>query len=133
MDNMRNELLTVDGIINLGLGVLLIWFPPSVVEALGVPGQEGAFYANILGGILFGVGVALLIERFRPPLRAVGLGLAGAITINLAGAVVLAAWLVFGKLTPSTLGSVLLWAMVIVLVGLSGAELQIQQKLSKSS
>lgn len=68
---MRNELLTVDGVANLVLGVLLIAFPKGVVVALGIPGGESGFYANILGGVVFGIGVALLIERFRPPLKTV--------------------------------------------------------------
>ncbi len=120
---MRKELLTIDGIINLVLGVLLIAFPSSVVRALGIPGGDSAFYANVLGGVLFGVGVALVIERFRPPLRAVGLGLGGAISINLCGGLVLAAWLASGRLELSTLGDVVGWSLVFVLVGLSLIEL----------
>ncbi len=120
---MRNVLLTIDGVVNLLLGVLLIVFPARAIDALGVPGGESAFYANILGGVLFGVGVALLIERFRPPLRAVGLGLAGAMSINLCGGVVLAGWLVSGLLEFSTFGCITLGGLVLVLVGLSGIEL----------
>ena len=105
------------------LGVFLVAFPSSIVRALGMPGSEGAFYANILGGVLFGVGVALVIERFRPPLRTVGLGLGGAISINLCGGLVLAVWLASGRLELSTLGAFVGWALVLVLVGLSLVEL----------
>lgn len=120
---MRKELLTIDGIINLTLGVLLIAFPSSVVRALGLPGGNSAFYANILGGVLFGVGVALVIERFRPPFRVVGLGLGGAISINLCGGLVLAAWLASGRLELSMLGEVVGWSLVLVLFGLSSIEM----------
>ncbi len=130
---MRNELLTIDGILNMILGVLLIAFPTGVVRTLGIPGGESAFYANILGGVLFGVGVALLIERFRPPLKAVGLGLGGAISINLCGGLVLAGWLVLGRLELSTFGVIALWALVLLLVGLSLIELYGQFTTSSSA
>lgn len=125
---MRNELLTIDSIINLVLGVALLAFPSSVVDALGVPSGSGSFYANILGGVLFGVGVALMIERFRPPLRVVGLGLGGAISINLCGGLALAGWLIWGSLDLSALGVAVLWGLVMLLAGLSGVELAGQIK-----
>ena len=120
---MRKELLAIDGVINLVLGVMLMAFPLSLIKALGIPGGDSAFYANILGGVLFGVGVALLIESFRPPLKVVGLGLGGAVSINLAGGAVLGLWLASGRLPLSALGTVVGWSLVIVLVGLSSIEL----------
>lgn len=120
---MRNVLLTIDGVVNLVLGILLVVFPSIVVLALGLPAGESKFYANILGGVLFGVGVALLIEQFRPLLKSVGLGLAGAICINLCGGVVLAAWLALGRLKLTTIGVFTLWGLALLLVGLSLAEL----------
>ena len=119
---MRKELLKIDGIINLALGVMLIAFPSGIIRALGIPGGDGAFYANILGGVLFGVGVALVIESFRPPLKVVGLGLGGAVSINLGGGIVLGLWLASGRLPLSTLGAIVGWSLVILLVGLSVIE-----------
>ena len=120
---MKRELLTIDGIANLALGILLIVFPSSLVRVLGVPGSGGAFYANILGGVLFGIGVALLIERYRPSLKLAGLGLGGAICINLCGGIVLSGWLVFGGLRLTTAGYIVMWALVLFLVTLSSIEL----------
>ena len=120
---MRKQLLAIDGIINLVLGVLLMAFPSDLIEALGIPGGESAFYANILGGVLFGVGVALLIESNRPPLKMVGLGLGGAVSINLGGGIVLGLWLASGRLPLSILGTFIGWSLVVVLVGLSLIEL----------
>ena len=118
MSGMR--LLTIDAVINLVLGALLVWFPRPVVAAFGVPEAAVAFYPSILGAVLFGIGIALLIERVR---GSSGLGLSGAISINLCGGVVLAAWLVFGSLEIPIRGQVLLWALVVVLVGISSVEL----------
>ena len=120
---MKKELLTVDGVVNLMLGGFLLWYPAPVVELLGLPSGGSPFFANILGAVLFGVGVALLIESRRPPLQIAGLGLGGAIAINLCGGIVLAAWLVTGLTELTSLGRVALWALVVVLVGLSAAEL----------
>lgn len=124
----RRLLLLVDGLINLALGVLLIAFPRSLVELLGVPETDTRFYPTVLGGVLFGVGLALLIERARPPIKAVGLGLGGAIAINLCGGAVLAGWLVVGELPLPARGRWLLWGIVAILVCLSGAELYFHRR-----
>jgi len=78
----RSSLLIIDGILNLSLGALLITFPDRLVSALGVPDAASAFYPNILGGVLFGIGIALLIERNNQHAGGIGLGLGGAIAIN---------------------------------------------------
>ena len=89
-------LLLIDGIINLALGVGLLLFPAVLVDALGIPQAESRFYPNILGAVLFGIGIALLVERFDGKRSMNGLGLAGAIAINLCGGIVLGALLLFG-------------------------------------
>ena len=115
----RDVLLAVDGIINLVLGILLIVFPGRVVAFLG--GPEGPrVYGNILGGVLLGIGIALFLERGA---RGSGLGLDGAVAINLCGGLVLAGWLVFGDLALSIPGTLFLWFLVFLLVGLSSAEI----------
>ncbi len=120
---MKNELLTLDGVVNLALGILLMWYPAWLASALGLPTESRSFFASILGAVLFGIGIALLIERYRPPLRIAGLGLGGAISINLCGGVVLAAWLLVGLSDLTALGQLVAWALVILLVGLSTLEL----------
>jgi hypothetical protein len=113
-------LLLVDAVINFLLGILLILFPASFVAALGIPGSESAFYPNILGAVLFGIGIALLVERFR---GSGGLGLIGAVSINLSGGLVLAVWLLSGSLVLPLRGRVILWILVLILVVISSLEL----------
>ena len=79
----KNQLLIVDGIVNLILGILLIFFPAELMSVFDLPEVETFFYVNILGGVLFGIGVALLLERFSDRFMARGLGIGGAIMINL--------------------------------------------------
>ena len=115
----RSTLLKADAAINLILGILLMAFPAGLVKALGIPMSEPPFYATILGGVLFGIGLALLVECYRRSNRFVGLGLGGAIAINLCGGFVLTAWLLSDKLTLPLRGHIFLWFLVLLLVGIS--------------
>ena len=121
----KKLLLLIDAIINLGLGALLVLFPEGVVLALGVPSAESAFYPSILGSVLFGVGLALLLERNS----GTGLGLHGAVAINLSGGLVLGLWLIFGGLQLPLRGEIFLWGLAIVLVGISVVEIMATQKV----
>ena len=121
---MKSTLLLVDAAINLVLGVLLIVFPSRLVALLGVPDASTRFYPSILGAVLFGIGIALLIERYKPGASAVGLGLSGAIAINLCGGLVLAGWLLSGALPIPARGYLFLGLLALVLVGISGIELR---------
>ena len=112
-------LLKTDAAINLFLGILLMAFPLRLVKALGLPIVYPTFYPSILGGVLFGIGVALLIECYRKSNGLAGLGLAGAIAINLCGGFILAIWLLCGNLNLPLRGQILLWCLVLLLVGLS--------------
>jgi len=118
-----NVLLTIDAVINLVLGILLVIFPKNLVAVLGIPNTDSAFYPSILGAVLFGIGIALVYERYR---GFNGLGLAGAISINMSGGVVLAGWLLSGRLMLPLRGLVFLWALVIILIGISSFELLAQ-------
>lgn len=120
---LRRALLAVDGVVNLLLGAALVVFPAKLVTLLGVPDAQPAFYPSVLGGVLVGIGIALFMEVRRPKASPSGLGLAGAVAINMCAGVVLAGWLVLGDLSLPFRGQVFLWGMVLVLVGLSGAEL----------
>ena len=115
----RDILLKVDAAVNLILGVLLMAFPAKLIKAMGVPMADPSFYPTILGGVLFGIGLALLIECYRKSNRVIGLGLGGAIAINLCGGLVLAAWLLCDTLTLPLRGQIFLWSLVVLLVGIS--------------
>lgn len=112
-------LLTIDGIVNLILGVLLLLFPVGIIDLLGLPPTNTNFYPSILGAVLFGIGVALFLEIAGFAKRIHGLGLGGAIAINIIGSFVLLCWLIFGSLGIPLRGQVILW-MTGVLVFLIG-------------
>ena len=119
---MRKELLLLDGFGNVALGLLLLVAPTAVATWLGLA-VGGVFYANLFGAVLIGIGIALLLERGQGTAATKGLGLTGALVINLCFGLVLAGWLLFGGLQLPTRGSLVLWILVAILVGLSGLEL----------
>jgi hypothetical protein len=116
MGSKHKTLLVIDAIINLVLGVLLLFFPLGVVELFGLPFTNTNFYPSILGAVLFGVGVALLIERYGASKNIRGLGLGGAIAINLCGAGALLLWLLIGPFDIPYRGNVILWSIAIIVL-----------------
>jgi hypothetical protein len=116
--------LLLDAGINLVLGILLLVFNPTLVDSLGVPSSSTRFYPSILGAVFIGITLALIVEALRPAkAEIIGLGLVGAVCINLSGGLALASWLLFGALALPLRGKVLLWSLTGVLVVLSSLEL----------
>jgi hypothetical protein len=130
----ETSLLTLDAAINLILGILLALFPRTLAAALGIPMPENAFYASILGAVLVGIGAALLLERYRARLRVTGLGVAGAMVINLFGAGALVLWLLAGSLDIPLRGRLILWGIAVVVLATAAMELawQISSKRRKA-
>ena len=110
--------LLIDGIVNLILGILLLLFPFGVAEILGIPRPQTNFYPAILGGVIFGIGIALLLEAYGGSRKIRGLGLGGAIVINFCGAGVLVLCLIFEPLNLPLRGLIILWIVAIVVMGL---------------
>lgn len=116
-------LLFIDAIVNLLIGTLLLLFPLGIPQLLGVPLPNINFYPTILGAVIFGIGIALLLEVYGKPRGIHGLGLAGAIAINFCGAGVLTLWLISTPLNLSLRGHVILWTIAIVVLTIGFIEL----------
>lgn len=124
--------LLIDASINFILAVLLLAYSPGLVKFLGVPYTDSFFYPNILGAIFLGITIALVIEAYRKQAdRFTGLGLTGAISINLCGGLVLLVWLLSGNLNLPLKGMIFLWVLDILLVVISTIELISDLKGSK--
>ncbi len=119
MKSTDRTLLLIDAIANLLLGVLLLCFPLGIDDLLGLPAARTAFYPSILGGVILGIGIALLLARAGRP----GLGLDGAIAINLVGAGVLAVWLVVQPPRVPVRGMITLWAVALIVLAIGAVEL----------
>jgi hypothetical protein len=125
--NKASITLIADAFINYALGILCILYP-FVSETIGVPIVENSFYPTILGAVLFGIGIALTIECYRKQGGMVGLGLGGAVAINLSGGLVLILWQIFGDLNIPLRGHFFLWSLAIILVVISSIEVFIHLK-----
>jgi hypothetical protein len=123
-------ILFIDAIINLLLGILLIPASSRIADFIGVPPVEPGFYPSLLGAVLFGIGIALLIETFKGDRIFSGLGLYGAIAINICAGFVLALWLVIGELHLPLRGLIFLWTLVFLLIIISIIEF-INERKSK--
>jgi len=123
-----NIILFIDAIINLLLGILLLPASDVIADFIDVPPVEPGFYPSILGAVLFGIGIALLIETFKGERKLSGLGLYGAIAINLCGGLVLALWLILGELHLPLRGLIFLWILVFLLIIISTIEFFIERK-----
>ena len=128
MKKSHQVLLVVDGIVNLGLGLLLLLVPLGTAEVVGAPRSNSDFYPTILGSVLFGIGIALLIERYGHPRGMRGLGLDGAIAINICGATALLVWLLISPPDIPTRGLALLWGIVVLVYGLGLIELTLKSR-----
>jgi hypothetical protein len=121
---MKNEdriLLLIDSVVNTVLGLVLLAFPLGSGEILGLPISEKNFYPAILGAVLLGIGIALFIEVKYYDRGKRGLGLDGAIIINIVASVVLIIILIFGQLNISTTGLTILWVvgLSVLIIGLA--------------
>lgn len=115
-------LLIIDSIINIFLGIVLLAYSEPVIKLFGLPATSFNFYPNILGAILIGIGIALFIE-FKRKDEFIGLGLGGAISINMTGGIILLTWLLFGHLNIPIHGFIILWTLDFILIGISLLEL----------
>jgi len=118
---VKRPLLLADAVINVLLGTLLLLYPQWLVEVLGIPAVTNTFFPNVLGGVLFGIGIALFIAHRG---GAQGLGLDGAIAINLCGAGVVVGWLVVAPQTIPPRGKITLWIIALIVIGIGLVEIQ---------
>jgi hypothetical protein len=113
-------LLLADALINLILGVLLVVYPRPLVLMLGFRDIPSTLFSSVLGGVLIGIAIALGIAS-RGGRQ--GLGLDGAIAINICGAGVVVLRLVTAPQEFTTAGRTTLWLIAVLVLGIGSAEL----------
>lgn len=105
--------------IDLILGIGLLLFPESLVALLGLPDPGLGFWSSMLGAVFLGIGITALIEALRDTVQPAGSVHSGAVTINLCAALVLAGWLLGGRLELTVHANMILWGLVLLLAGVS--------------
>ena len=89
---MAQQFLWIEACLKLAGGLALVTAPRVLAQLLGLPSADDRFWPRLLGAVLIGLAAASLIESRSP--GAGGLGLAGSIAINLAGAAMIGALLI---------------------------------------
>lgn len=115
-----------DAVFDAGMGVLLLsasW--DDLYDALQLPIAQPALYAQVAGGLLLGYAY-LLWAGVDTPAKGMLAGTTAA--VNLAGVLVVGAWLVSGNLDAGTLGEVILWLAVVALAIFAVAEIHIARE-----
>jgi hypothetical protein len=116
---MSEQLLWIEACLKLGTGLALVAVPRTLARLLGLPSADQPFWPRLLGALLIGLGVASLLEvRMQG-----GLGLAGSVAVNLAGAAMISTLLVLGRAGKTMRGRFLLWLAAATLVSLGLVEI----------
>jgi hypothetical protein len=118
---MAQQFLWIEACLKLAGGLMLVTAPRVLARLLGLPSADDRFWPRLLGAVLIGLAAASLIEGRRP--GAGGLGLAGSIAINLAGAAMISALLILHRAGNTRRGRVLLGLLAALLVLLSLIEI----------
>ena len=118
----RRGLLALDSAVNVVLGICLSAIPGQTIRFFGLPQTDTYFYVTVLGAVLLGIGIALWIER-RNEDRWRGLGLVGAVIINILGAGTVLVWLLVDPFNLPMHGYVVLWAVALIVLGTAMVEL----------
>ena len=116
----KGILLTVDAVVNLVLGAMLVLAPAGVIEFFGLPAAGNYFYTSVLGAVLVGIGLALLLSLGSWS----GLGLMGAVTINLCGATAVVGWMLYNSSVLGIRGKVVLWTVALIVYSIAFYELR---------
>jgi len=111
------QLLWIETLLKLAAGAALVIAPLTSIKLLGLPASANAFWPRLLGGVLLGLAAATFLEGASE--RGRGIGMAGLILINTAGAAVLAFSAAFGGSAPTLRGRLVQWSIVVVLFVLS--------------
>ncbi len=111
---MVEQLLWIEFLTKLAVGIPLLLMPRVLARVLGLPPAESPFWPRLIGGLLIGLATAALIEvRFK---SSIGLGLAGAVSMNVAAAATIGSLLIMGQGGPTRRGRFALWLVAAVLM-----------------
>ena len=118
---MLDQILWFDALLKLVAGLPLALLPQAAIAVFGLPRVQNGFYARLFGAVLVGLALAIIVEGRSGHTQA-GLGPGGALSVNVAGGIVLIGQIVFGRSDLTLRGRLLCWGIVAALSALSIAE-----------
>ena len=124
MDTLTRRTLRADALFDTAFGILLLLAPfvGGLYDLLGLPNPQPAIYTQFAGGLLL-VCAWLLWRAPSSPLLAFPVALSVGL-VNLAGALLIALWLISGALGADNLGVILLVIAACILVFFGVVELR---------
>lgn len=115
------QLLWIETLLKLSGGIVLLAMPRLAIRLLGLPSGDSSFWPRLLGGVLIGLAGALYLEGATTGSK--GLGMGGAVLINLAAAGAVAGHVALNRATGTARGRLVLWLLVALLFLLSLIEI----------
>lgn len=118
---MSDQLLWFETLLKGSIGLILIFLPITAARMAGLPHGNVAFWPRLFGAALLGIAGAFAVEGYNlagGAIEAKGLGLGGAVIINLTTIVSLFGTLIFSAVATRR-GKVLIWLMILVLLFLT--------------
>lgn len=116
------ELLWFEAIFKGAVALFLIVMPLSLTRILGLHRPEQRFWPRLAGFLLLGISAGVLVTLLFPAARG-GIGVAGLLAINLAGAAALVVPLIWGTAAPERRGRLLIVLTTIALLTLAFIEI----------
>jgi hypothetical protein len=119
--SMSDQLLWFETLLKGSIGLILIFLPITAARMAGLPHGNVAFWPRLFGAALLGIAGAFAVEGYNlagGAIEAKGLGLGGAVIINLTTIVSLFGTLIFSAVATRR-GKVLIWLMILVLLFLT--------------
>lgn len=117
---MADQLLWFETLLKGGIGAIMLLAPLTAAKLAGLPHGNSAFWPRLFGAALLGIAAAFAIEGYsqiNAHINAKGLGLAGAVVINLITLLALIGAIIF-KGVASRRGLLLIWCLVMILLAL---------------
>lgn len=116
------QILWFELVIKALAGLTLFLIPLTAIRITGMQRPENGFWPRLLGAVIFGIACAVFITLNFPDAKG-GLGPAGLIPINLAGAAAMIAPLIMGSAAPTRRGRLFILVNAVVLLTLAFLEI----------
>jgi hypothetical protein len=118
--SMSDQLLWFETLLKGSIGLLLVFLPITTARMAGFPHGNTAFWPRLFGSALLGIAGAFAVEGYIAggAIEAKGLGLGGAVIINLTAILSLFGTLIFSAVATRR-GKVVIWLMILLLLFLT--------------
>ncbi len=120
-----SNLLSLEVLVHAGLALLLLAVPGLLIRTLGWPPEPMRFWPRLLGAMqaAIALGIVTTLMRWSHDGMSAGIGLAGAIVINLTMAFALFSMLFLGPYAPTRRGRFVIGVLAGILLLLALVEI----------